>query len=124
MRGEIGLFPITYTVKRPPPSAVLENKIETLETAISKMKTEPIQKKSSISSISSKNMQSIMTQSLKDTELNETLVKEWTSEQVAIWLMSVGFDKELADNFKGLFDYNDNPNHITNLLVIRSRNKR
>lgn len=69
-------------------------------------------------------MQSIMTQSLKDTELNETLVKEWTSEQVAIWLMSVGFDKELADNFKGLFDYNDNPNHITNLLVIRSRNKR
>jgi hypothetical protein len=87
-------------VKHPPPSLALENKIETLETAISKMKIGPIQKKASISSISSKNIQSTVSQSLNNQELGK-LVEEWTSEQVATWLMSIGFDKELADTFRG-----------------------
>jgi hypothetical protein len=28
-------------------------------------------------------------------------VEQWTSEQVATWLIDIGFDKELANNFKG-----------------------
>jgi hypothetical protein len=65
------------------------------------MKVGPIQKKSSILSISSKNIQSTVSQSLNNEELNAKSVEEWTSEQVSTWLMSIGFDKELADNFRG-----------------------
>lgn len=118
MRGEIGLFPITYTVKHPPPtvtasSLALENKIDSLENAISKMKaptstSAPPQSKktissmSSMSSISSKNIHSTVNQSLENPLLGNK-VEEWTSDQVSTWLISVGFDKQLADNFKGIY---------------------
>lgn len=28
-------------------------------------------------------------------------VDQWTSEEVATWLVDVGFERDLADNFKG-----------------------
>lgn len=56
---------------------------------------------SSMSSISSKNIHSTVNQSLENPLLSSK-VEEWTSEQVSTWLISVGFDKQLADNFKGM----------------------
>lgn len=104
------MFPITYTSKAPPPSLSkstgLETKIDSLENTISKMKT-PQQHKSSgsissMASIPSKNIQTIVNQSVNsDPQLNDTLIEEWTSDQVAAWLLSIGFEEELADNFKG-----------------------
>ncbi|KAK4512339.1 uncharacterized protein ATC70_003037 [Mucor velutinosus] len=114
VRGEIGLFPISYTVKHPPTlaasSLALENKIDLLENAISKMKAptsasaasqpkKTISSMSSMSSISSKNIHSAVHQSLENPLLSSK-VEEWTSDQVSTWLISVGFDKQLADNFK------------------------
>ena len=29
-------------------------------------------------------------------------VEQWTSEEVAAWLIEVGFDAEVANNFKGI----------------------
>ncbi|KAG1070573.1 hypothetical protein G6F42_026117 [Rhizopus arrhizus] len=52
-----------------------------------------------MSSISSKNIHSTVNQSLENPLLSSK-VEEWTSEQVSTWLISVGFDKQLADNFK------------------------
>lgn len=54
----------------------------------------------SMSSISSKNVHSTVNQSLENPLLSSK-VEEWTSNQVSTWLISVGFDKQLADNFKG-----------------------
>lgn len=28
-------------------------------------------------------------------------VEEWSSDQVGLWLLDIGFEQELADNFKG-----------------------
>lgn len=81
MKGETGLFPISYTVKKPP--VTLLDKIDSVETSISKMKPA---------------MQKSVHQSLVE---NKRPVEDWTSEQVAAWLIHAGFDKELADNFKG-----------------------
>jgi hypothetical protein len=109
-RGEVGLFPITYTSKSPTPSVSkstgLETKIDSLENTISRMKTPHHSKSSgsisSMTSVSSKNIQSIVNQSIQNnSQLNNSSIEEWSSDQVSTWLLSVGFDKELSDNFKG-----------------------
>ncbi|KAI8094935.1 uncharacterized protein B0P05DRAFT_576982 [Gilbertella persicaria] len=80
-RGEIGLFPITYTAKHPPIHANhdIETRIGSLEDTISKMK---------------------LPQDPPASFIDTKPVEEWTSEQVAIWLTSLGFDNTLADNFR------------------------
>ncbi|KAI8380703.1 hypothetical protein BD560DRAFT_346975 [Blakeslea trispora] len=109
-RGEIGLFPIVYTAKQLPPminSSELGNKIDSLESTISKMKPTPIvtnftEKLPATLSASPlpRNSQPNNPQTTEKTTSNSNSVEEWTSDQVATWLMSIGFDKELADNFK------------------------
>ncbi|CEP16346.1 hypothetical protein [Parasitella parasitica] len=101
VRGETGLFPITYTSKQPPSAA-----LNSLEKSLSKSKANDStqQKKmtssvSCMSSISSKNIYSTVIQSLENPSLSSK-VEEWNSDQVATWLMSIGFDKQLADTFK------------------------
>ncbi|KAI7906384.1 uncharacterized protein BX663DRAFT_427304 [Cokeromyces recurvatus] len=109
-RGEIGLFPITYTTNQLPiitSPIALENKIDSLESTISKMKP-PIQQKNSTQhsslisavSMSSKNVHSIISKSLENPLLSNKPIEDWSSEEVAIWLIHIGFDKELAENFK------------------------
>lgn len=102
IRGKVGLFPITYTSKQPPPVSMatktmttnttktLENKIDSLENVISKMKPANI-------STTNKTIQNNVNQSIQ----KRPPVEEWTSEQVASWLIEIGFDQELANNFKG-----------------------
>lgn len=85
IRGEVGLFPISYTVKTPP-TISLENKIDSLESAISKMKTP-----------------TTITNNMQTKALEASIKKpvdQWTSEEVATWLVDVGFERDLADNFK------------------------
>ncbi|OBZ82317.1 hypothetical protein A0J61_09631, partial [Choanephora cucurbitarum] len=106
-RGEIGLFPITYTARQLPPminSSELGNKIDSLENTISKMKptpivTKPIENSSASLSISPLPKNSQLS-TMQSTDKASKPVEEWSSDQVAAWLMSIGFDKELADNFK------------------------
>lgn len=46
---------------------------------------------------------------------NKKPVEEWTSEQVSAWLIHVGFDQEIADNFKGNNENNSLPGiHLNN----------
>ncbi|KAG0797336.1 hypothetical protein G6F26_001545 [Rhizopus arrhizus] len=85
-KGEVGLFPVTYTVKTPP-------SIEQEKAKISNGSKHS-------SSLSSKNIQSIVKRSLNNPVLKSKLIEEWNSEQVAIWLTEVGFDSNLADIFK------------------------
>jgi hypothetical protein len=80
------LFPVTYTVKTPP-------SIEQEKAKISNGSKHS-------SSLSSKNMQSIVKRSLNNPVLKSKSIEEWNSEQVAIWLTEVGFDSNLADIFK------------------------
>ncbi|KAF1800867.1 hypothetical protein FB192DRAFT_1282871 [Mucor lusitanicus] len=87
VRGEIGLFPITYTMKAPTSTSAPPQSKKTISSM------------SSMSSISSKNIHSTVNQSLENPLLGNK-VEEWTSDQVSTWLISVGFDKQLADNFK------------------------
>ncbi|KAG2230732.1 hypothetical protein INT48_004785 [Thamnidium elegans] len=87
IRGETGLFPITYTVKQLP-TTVLENKIDSLENTISKMK---------VPSTNSKMIQTNVNKSLLE---NNSPVEEWTTEQVANWLITIGFDQQIANNFR------------------------
>lgn len=65
-------------------------------------------------------MQKAVHQSLVE---NKSPVEDWTSEQVACWLIHVGFDKELADNFKGKTHSKITPMIINN-KNFRSGNKR
>ncbi|GAA5805670.1 hypothetical protein EDC94DRAFT_549804 [Helicostylum pulchrum] len=87
IRGETGLFPITYTVKQLP-TTVLENKIDSLENTISKMK---------VPSTNAKTIQTNVNKSLLE---NKSPVEEWTTEQVANWLITIGFDQQIANNFR------------------------
>ncbi|KAI8884522.1 hypothetical protein K501DRAFT_271626 [Backusella circina FSU 941] len=107
-KGQVGLFPVTYTSKQPlsslPPT--LETKIDSLENAISKMRlpsttttTTTTTNKQNTNSISSKNAQLSVIESLNHPKLKSVSIEEWSSEQVAIWLLEVGFDKEIAGNF-------------------------
>lgn len=86
-KGEIGLFPITYTSSTPPR--------ENIEEGMAKLRIS-----SSHLSMSSKNIQSIVKQSLNNPALRMKPIEEWSSDQVALWLIDVGFDKRLADTFK------------------------
>lgn len=51
--------------------------------------------------MSSKNAQVSVIESLRHPKLKSVAIEEWSSEQVALWLLQVGFDKEIASNFKG-----------------------
>jgi biotin synthase-related radical SAM superfamily protein len=55
-----------------------------LENAISKIKVQPANKTIPVTAAN-----------------NKPPVEEWTSEQVATWLIELGFDQDLANNFKG-----------------------
>jgi predicted transcriptional regulator len=97
---------VTYTSKQPlsslPPT--LETKIDSLENAISKMKlptNSTTTNKQNTNSMSSKNAQVSVIESLHHPKLKSVAIEEWSSEQVAFWLLQVGFDKEIASNFKG-----------------------
>ena len=87
-------------------SSELGNKIDSLENTISKMKptpivTKPIENSSASLSVSPLPKNSQLS-TMQSTDKASKPVEEWSSDQVAAWLMSIGFDKELADNFKGL----------------------
>ncbi|RCH99321.1 polar growth protein, partial [Rhizopus stolonifer] len=91
-KGEIGLFPVTYTVTTPQPPP---------EDGNSKTKIPGDQKAHKHnSSLSSKNMQSIVKQSLNNSAFQSKPAEEWDSEQVAIWITNIGFDESLADIFR------------------------
>lgn len=72
-----------------PPATILENKIESLESKISKMR---------VPSTNSKMIQNNVNKSLTE---NKSPVEEWSAEQVANWLINIGFDQQLANDFKG-----------------------
>ncbi|KAI8636073.1 hypothetical protein BD408DRAFT_438242 [Parasitella parasitica] len=103
--GQTGLFPIAYTAKQPPWTALNSPKnsppkVKTPATAINSTQQKKMTSSvSCMSSISSKNIHSTVIESLENPLLNSK-AEEWTSNQVSIWLISIGFDKQLADNFK------------------------
>ncbi|KAG1457702.1 hypothetical protein G6F46_007109 [Rhizopus delemar] len=92
-KGEIGLFPISYTVSTPP-----------LEHDSRKMRpssTATIDNSNKHMSLSSKNITSLVKQSLSNNPiLKSKPIEEWSSKQVAVWLTSIGFDQAVADDFQ------------------------
>lgn len=52
-------------------------------------------------SLSSKNITSLVKQSLSNNPiLKSKPIEEWSSKQVAVWLTSIGFDQAVADDFQ------------------------
>lgn len=52
-------------------------------------------------SLSSKNITSLVKQSLSNNPiLKSKPIEEWNSKQVAVWLTSIGFDQAVADDFQ------------------------
>lgn len=52
-------------------------------------------------SLSSKNIEFAIKQSMSNPMLASKLIEEWTPDHVAFWLSNIGFEQEIADNFKG-----------------------
>jgi hypothetical protein len=40
-------------------------------------------------------------ESLNQPTLNSNAIREWTPEQVSLWILQIGFDHDIAYNFKG-----------------------
>ncbi|KAI8889584.1 hypothetical protein K501DRAFT_266759 [Backusella circina FSU 941] len=70
--GKIGLFPANYVTK------ITENK-KILNTKVIQRNT---------------------IESLNQPTLNSNAIREWTPEQVSLWILQIGFDQDIAYNFK------------------------
>ncbi|KAI9266004.1 hypothetical protein BY458DRAFT_215323 [Sporodiniella umbellata] len=99
-KGDLGLFPISYTVSKPPAN-VLEQEMNRIRISTDgRMGKRNSVLPKHVSSLSSKNIQSIVKQSLNSPLLKQKAVEEWNSKEVEIWLTEMGFDDNLAKNFK------------------------
>ncbi|KAI9256935.1 hypothetical protein BY458DRAFT_588894 [Sporodiniella umbellata] len=91
-KGQVGLFPVTYTTTTPLPA-------EDEPSSTLKLSGDSVVHKNSLG-LSSKNTLSIVKQSLNSSAFQSKQVEEWSSEQVALWITDIGFDASVADIFR------------------------